>query len=200
VLASVWQAATARARLPEPTRRDAAVHIDEAHNVLNLAGSVGDMLAEARGYHLALVLAHQNLAQLPRDTQLALSANARNKIYFTCAPEDAHQLARHTEPELDTHDLSHLDAYTAAARLVVAGRQTAAFTLRTSPPAEPVGQTAAIRRAVARPTPATATAPPAPDAGRAQAPARAPGQAGPRRPRGRPDDAGKPPEATENRR
>jgi hypothetical protein len=86
------------------------VYIDEAHNVLNLAGSVGDMLTEARGYHLALVLAHQNLAQLPRNTQLALSANARNKIYFTCAPEDAHQLARHTEPELDEHDLSHLDA------------------------------------------------------------------------------------------
>jgi hypothetical protein len=151
VLASVWQAATARARVPEHARRDATVYIDEAHNVLNLAGSVGDMLAEARGYHLSLVLAHQNLAQLPRDTQLALSANARNKIYFTCAPEDAHQLARHTEPELDAHDLSHLGAYTAAARLVVGGRETAAFTVRTRPPAEPVSQTTEIRRAVADP-------------------------------------------------
>jgi hypothetical protein len=67
------------------------------------------MLAEARGYRLSLVLAHQHLAQLPRDTQLAISANARNKIYFNCSPEDAHQLARHTQPELDEHDLSHLD-------------------------------------------------------------------------------------------
>ncbi|GLI03352.1 helicase HerA domain-containing protein [Phytohabitans aurantiacus] len=69
VFASVWQAATARARIPEPERRDACVYVDEAHNVLNLAGSVGDMLAEARGYHLSLLLAHQNLTQLPRDTQ-----------------------------------------------------------------------------------------------------------------------------------
>jgi Type IV secretion-system coupling protein DNA-binding domain len=150
VFASVWQAATARARIPEPDRRDASIYVDEAHNVLNLAGSVGDMLAEARGYHLSLLLAHQNLTQLPRDTQLALSANARNKLYFSCSPEDAHQLARHTMPELTEHDLSHLDAYTAAARLVVGSRETAAFTLRTRPPAPIVGEALAIRRQVAR--------------------------------------------------
>jgi hypothetical protein len=150
VFASVWQAATARARMPEDQRRDASVYIDEAHNVLNLAGSVGDMLAEARGYHLSLVLAHQNLTQLPRETQLALSANARNKIFFNCSPEDAHQLARHTLPELDEHDLSHLDAYTTASRLVVANRETAGFTMRTRPPLPIVGQATALRQAVAR--------------------------------------------------
>jgi hypothetical protein len=157
VLASVWQAATARARVPEARRRDATCYIDEAHNVLNLAGSVTDMLAEARGYHLALVLAHQNLTQLPRDTQLALSANARTKLFFSCSPEDAHQLARHTLPELDEHDLSHLDAYTAAARLLVASRETAAFTLRTRPPLPVVGETLALRQAVARTEPDLAT-------------------------------------------
>ena len=137
---------------PRHSRRDAAVYIDEAHNFLNLAGGRStDMLAEARGYHLSLVLAHQNLAQLPRETQLALSANARNKIFFSCAPEDAHQLARHTIPELSDADLAHLDAYTAAARLVAGNRTTAAFTLRTAPPAAPVGETTAIRQAVARP-------------------------------------------------
>jgi hypothetical protein len=151
VFASVWQAATARARLPEDQRRDATCYIDESHNILNLAGSVTDMLAEARGYHLSLVLAHQNLTQLPRETQLALSANARNKLFFNCSPEDAHQLARHTMPQLDEHDLSHLDAYIGAARLVVNSRETAAFTLRTRPPLDVVGQTSMIREAVARP-------------------------------------------------
>jgi len=149
VLASAWQAATGRARLPEPRRRDAFAYIDEAHNFLNLPGSVGDMLAEARGYHFGLVLAHQNLTQLPRDTQLAISANARNKIFFSCAPEDAHQLARHTLPELDEHDLSHQGAYRAACRLVVNNRETAAFTLRTNPPRPPVGEATAVRQAAA---------------------------------------------------
>ncbi len=149
VLASAWQAATGRIRLAEPDRRDTCVYVDEAHNFLNLPGSVGDMLAEARGYHFGIALAHQNLAQMPRDTQLAISANARNKIFFSCAPEDAHQLARHTMPELDEHDLSHLDAYRAACRLVVDGRETAAFTLHTNPPRPVVGQATAVRQAAA---------------------------------------------------
>jgi hypothetical protein len=149
ILASAWQAATGRARLPEPQRRDAFAYIDEAHNFLNLPGSVGDMLAEARGYHFGLTLAHQNLAQMPRDTQLAISANARNKVFFSCAPEDAQQLARHTLPELDEHDLSHLDAYRAACRLVVDSRETAAFTLRTNPARPLVGEATAVRQAAA---------------------------------------------------
>ncbi|WP_433221871.1 type IV secretory system conjugative DNA transfer family protein [Dactylosporangium sp. CS-047395] len=150
VLASAWQAAISRARLPEAERRDCFAYIDEAQNFLTLPGSVGDMLAEARGYRLGLVLAHQNLAQMPRETQLAISANARNKVFFSCAPEDARQLARHTTPELDEHDLSHLDAYRAACRLVVASRETAAFTLRTNPARPVVGEATAVRQAAAR--------------------------------------------------
>ena len=111
------------------------------------------MLAEARGYRLSLVLAHQDLAQFPRELLAAVSANARNKIFFTCAPEDARILARHTLPELDEHDLSHLDAYTAAARLVVDGRQTPAFTLTTRPPKPVVGEATAIRQAAAAAVP-----------------------------------------------
>jgi hypothetical protein len=149
VLGSVWAAATARSAVPETRRRDATCYLDEAHNVLNLAGSVADMLAEARGYHLSMVLAHQDLAQLPRDAVMALSANARNKVVFACSPEDADTLARHTLPDLDAHDLAHLGAYTAAARLMVAGRTVPAFTLATRPPTDPTGQLAELRAAVA---------------------------------------------------
>lgn len=77
---------------------------------------------------------------------LATSANARNKIFFSCAPEDAHQLARHTLPELDEHDLSHTDAFRAACRLVVDGRETAAFTPHTNPPKPLVGEATAVRQ------------------------------------------------------
>jgi hypothetical protein len=61
---------------------------------------------------------------------------------------------------LDDHDLAHLDVYTAAARLLVGNREMPAFTFTTNPPAEPVGEATAIRRAVAaahaRPTEETA--------------------------------------------
>jgi hypothetical protein len=150
VLAQVWQAATARAKVAPQKRRDATLIIDEAQNFLTLANSLDTMLAEARKYRLSLVLAHQDLAQFPKDLLAAASANARNKIYFSCAPEDARVLARHTLPELDEHDLTHLDAYTAATRLVVDGRQTPAFTLRTRPPQPVVGEATAIREKVAR--------------------------------------------------
>ncbi|MFI7523808.1 helicase HerA domain-containing protein [Micromonospora globbae] len=150
ILAQVWQAATARARLAPDQRRDATLIIDEAQNFLTLANSLDTMLAEARKYRLSLVLSHQDLAQFPKDLLAAASANARNKIYFSCAPEDARVLARHTLPELDEHDLTHLDAYTAAARLVVDGRQTPAFTMRTRPPKPVVGAATAIRRIAAR--------------------------------------------------
>ncbi|MFG1888085.1 type IV secretory system conjugative DNA transfer family protein [Micromonospora sp. NPDC049051] len=150
ILAQVWQAATARAKIAHDKRRDAMLIIDEAQNFLTLANSLDTMLAEARKYRLSLVLSHQDLAQFPKDLLAAASANARNKIYFSCAPEDARVLARHTLPELDEHDLTHLDAYTAATRLVVDGRQTPAFTLRTRPPQPVVGEATAIRETVAR--------------------------------------------------
>ncbi|RZU76039.1 type IV secretion system coupling TraD/TrwB family protein [Micromonospora kangleipakensis] len=149
IVARTWQAAIARATQPETARRDATIYIDECQNFLTLPGSVDDMLAEARGFRLGLVLAHQNLAQLPKETQAAVSANARTKIYFTVDPSDAKDLAIHTRPDIDEHDLAHLDVHTAAARLLVGNRELPAFTFTTNPPAPPVGEATAIRQACA---------------------------------------------------
>jgi hypothetical protein len=157
ILARVWQAATARAAIGIDARRDCSVFLDEAQNFLTLASSLDTMLAEARKYRLSMVLAHQDLAQLPRDLLAAVSTNARNKMYFTCGPEDARVLARHTLPELDEHDLSHLTAYTAATRLVVNGQQTPAFTMHTRPARTLVGEATAIRQAIAAAVPAQDT-------------------------------------------
>ncbi|GIJ49393.1 hypothetical protein Val02_62790 [Virgisporangium aliadipatigenens] len=152
ILAQVWQAASARAAVPVERRRDCSIFLDECQNFLTLASSLDTMLAEARKYRLSMTLAHQDLAQFPRELVAAASANARNKVFFSVAPEDARVLARHTVPELDEHDLTHLDAYTAAARLVAGGRQSAAFTMRTRPPLPVLGHTAEIRQRVAERT------------------------------------------------
>ncbi|GAA2213295.1 hypothetical protein GCM10009850_087570 [Nonomuraea monospora] len=148
LLAHTWQATTRRSHLSEADRPDASLVIDECHNFLNLPGHVNDVLAEARGYRLSLVLAHQHLDQLPSDLREALSADARNKIYFNASPKDANELKHHTAPLLGPHDLTHLGAYQAAARLVVDGQQTSAFTLRTRPlPARVEGRAEEIRQA-----------------------------------------------------
>jgi len=148
VVARVWQAATARARLPQHARADCALYMDECQNFLNLPYPLEDMLAEARGFRLSMVLAHQHLGQLGRDLHDGISANARSKIFFNASPEDARELARHTAPRLTEHDLTHLGAYQAAARLIVNGEQTAPFTLKTQP--LPAAATPGRRRAIQR--------------------------------------------------
>jgi hypothetical protein len=138
LVARTWQAATARARQPAAARADASLVLDEAQNFLNLATPVEDMLAEARGLRVSLLLAHQNLGQLPRELRDGISANARNKILFAVSPDDARDLSRHTAPWLSEHDLTHLDAFHAAARLLVHGQQARPFTLTTQPLPPPV--------------------------------------------------------------
>jgi hypothetical protein len=150
VIAKTWQAATARAANGEQARTDAALYLDEFHNVLHLPYAYEELLAEARGYRLALTLAHHNLAQLPRELREAVSANARTKLFFTVSPEDAHTLERHVAPELGAHDLSHLGAFQAAARLVVGGVEVPACTLVTRPLPPPVPGRAQELRAAAR--------------------------------------------------
>ncbi|WP_231648466.1 type IV secretory system conjugative DNA transfer family protein [Saccharothrix sp. NRRL B-16348] len=162
VVAGTWQATTARARTPQRQRRDASLVIDECHNFLNLPYPIEDMLAEARGFRVAMTLAHQHLGQLPRELREGMSTNARSKIFFNASPEDARELSRHTAPRLTDHDLAHLGAYHAAARLVLAGEQAQPFTLLTTPlpPAIP-GRARDIRSTARRAlhNPATRTAP-----------------------------------------
>jgi hypothetical protein len=148
VVAKVWQTATHRARLGQAARVDASLVVDECQNFLHLPRSIDEMLAEARGYRLSMVLAHQHLGQLPKELRETVSANARTKVWFTMSPEDARALQRHVAPNLTEHDLSHLGAYTAAARLVVDGEETPAFTLATRPaPPAVAGQADAVRAA-----------------------------------------------------
>jgi hypothetical protein len=122
-----------RAALGEEERAEATLYVDETHNYLALPRSFEDLLAEARGYRLSLVLAHQHMGQLTKDVRDALGANARTKIVFTCSPEDAFILERHFVPDLSAYDLSHLATFQTACRPCVRGGQGQSFTFRTEP-------------------------------------------------------------------
>ncbi len=151
VVARVWQAAMRRAGRAEALRAPASLYVDEMHNYLALPRSFEDMLAEARGYGLALLLAHQHMGQLPREMREALAANARTKIAFACSPDDARALEGFFAPYLNDHDLSSLAAFQAACRPCINGGHGPAFTFRTealAPPEE--GRTEEIAMASAR--------------------------------------------------
>ena len=150
LVAATWQAASRRAGIPQHQRADAGLYIDECQNFLNLPYPLEDLLAEARAYRLSITMAHQNLAQLPPDLAAGISANARSQVIFTASPEDARALERHTLPNLGAHDLAHLGAYQAAARLVAGSGETPAFTFRTQPLPPAVPGRARLIRAAAR--------------------------------------------------
>jgi hypothetical protein len=147
MVGKAWQSALQRSSLPDHRRPETVLYIDECHNFLNLPHAFEEVLAEARGMHMGLVLAHQHLGQLDATLAEAISANARNKVLFNASPEDARKLARHTLPELGEDDLSHLDGFEAACRLIVNGVPAPSFTLRTDGPAPIVGRSEEIRAA-----------------------------------------------------
>jgi hypothetical protein len=150
VVARVWQAATARARTGQRLRQPASLYVDECQNFLTLPYRFEELLPEARGYGLALHLAHQHLGQLPRELHDALSANARTKVYFTVSPEDARALERHVAPQLSAYDLSHLGGFQAAVRLVAGGSELPACTIRTRPATPVIPGRAELAQAAAR--------------------------------------------------
>jgi len=118
---------------------------------LHLPIGVDDALAEARGYRVSLVLAHQHLAQLPPDVRDAVDANARNKIFFTVSPNDATKLVRHVAPYFDDRDLARRHAFEVVARTVHHGHDIPPFTwppnrCRPPSPAAPSKLRATARR------------------------------------------------------
>lgn len=148
LLAALWQATTARASTPETQRLDAAIYLDECQHVTHLPIGLDDALAEARGLRVSFVLAHQYMGQLTDDIGQAVDANARNKVYFALAPDDATRLARHVEPYLDAHDLGRLDGYEVVLRPVADGHIIPPVTADTLAPPHPVtGRAEALRDA-----------------------------------------------------
>lgn len=147
LIAGLWNEITRRAAQPPRDRPDATIVVDECQNFLHLPIGVDDALAEARGYRVSWVLAHQHQAQLPPQVREAIDANARNKLYFTVSPTDAKRLVHHV-PGFTEEDLSRRPAFEVVARVVSGGRDTPACTLDTLPlPPAPARRGAALRQA-----------------------------------------------------
>ena len=128
LVARIWQATMSRASRPESWRPDFNLYLDEFQNYLHLPQSLDDVLAEARGYHLGLVLANQHLGQLGTTTRAALASNARTRVTFQCGQEDARYLAREFGPQLGEHQLRNLRQFQVALRLCVDGHTETPFT------------------------------------------------------------------------
>jgi hypothetical protein len=139
VVARVWQAVQRRAAQPQAQRPTTFMVVDEFQDYLKLPLSIADVLAQARGLGLGLTLAHQHLGQLPATLQQAVLANARSRVIFQTAAQDAKTLARELTPHLSAEDLQGLGAYEVVTRLLTNGQAAAPATGRSLLPPSATG-------------------------------------------------------------
>lgn len=139
-VAALWQAALSRSQLPADGRPAFIGYLDEFQDVVRLgaATELADMLAQARGLGLGLVLSHQYMNQLPEAVQQALQGTVRSAVTYQSEYADATMLARRFAP-LTADDLQGLETFEIAARLCTGGSTGAPMTGRTLPLASPTG-------------------------------------------------------------
>lgn len=93
IMAKLQLAAEGRQAVwPPERRRRFYIYVDEFQNYQT--SSFEEMLAEARGYGVSLVMAHQNLAQLDIGLRQAILANAKIRACFRVSYEDAEIMAK----------------------------------------------------------------------------------------------------------
>jgi energy-coupling factor transporter ATP-binding protein EcfA2 len=146
MLASLWQAALRRVRIPADKRRNFWFFIDEASEVVRLPLDMADLAAEARGLGVGLVMAAQHISQLPQPVRNAWLATVRSQVVFAVEPADARLLARSFAPTLSEADLRALGAFEVAMRVSINNQTSRPMTGRTRPLPPPTLDSKDIRR------------------------------------------------------
>jgi hypothetical protein len=139
LLNGLWQTALGRQTVPPQQRHLVSVFVDELQDYAGLPGDLGDMLAQARGLGLAFHLANQHLDQLPSALRAGALANARSRVVFQTAADDARLLAR-GHREVTPEDFTRLAPYEVYLRLSVGAGVTPYLSGRTQPAPAASGQ------------------------------------------------------------
>ena len=128
-----WTLALSRANIPPEKRHLVSLYIDELQDYLSLPTDLSDALAQARGLGVGITMAHQYRAQLPREIQAGVDANARNKIVFGLNASDARDIAA-MAPDLTMLDFMSLPRYHVYSNFMYYGRPTGWIQGKTCPP------------------------------------------------------------------
>jgi hypothetical protein len=131
VVGQLWQTALERSAIPAERRPPVFIYVDEFQDYLSLPTDLADALAQARGLKVGLTLAHQHLGQLSPQMRSAVLANARSRVVFQLAAEDAKVFA--TDTNLLPEDFRTLTAFEAYAQLVAGDAVQPWLSLRTLP-------------------------------------------------------------------
>ena len=116
LVAKFQQIAMSRQAQQVAGRKDFWLYIDEFHNFIT--PSMAEILTGARKYRIGLTLAHQEVRQLERDSEVASAvlSNPGTRICFGLGDEDARKLAQGFS-FFDARDLQNLEIGQAICRI-----------------------------------------------------------------------------------
>jgi len=97
LLAKIQMSAMSRADMPEDSRRPWYLYVDEFQNFAT--DSFTEILSEARKFGLSLVMANQNLSQLPTTLRSSIKANVGTQVVFRVSQDDAMEFANEILPK-----------------------------------------------------------------------------------------------------
>ncbi|EKD78847.1 MAG: hypothetical protein ACD_41C00250G0005, partial [uncultured bacterium] len=118
-------AAMSRVDVPEESRKDFFLYVDEFQNFAT--DSFAGILSEARKYRLCLIMAHQYFEQLGDVVKAAVFGNVGTMIVFRVGATDAAELELEFAPQFLPTDIVNLKKYTFCIRLMVDGVATEPF-------------------------------------------------------------------------
>jgi hypothetical protein len=121
------------------TRRPLFLYLDEFQDFLQLPIDPADMFAKARGFGLSITAAHQDLGQLPVELRQAVLANARSKVIFQTAADDARVFAREFGRAVTDEDFMNLGQFEVLMRLATGEGVSQPVTGTSQPPSPPTG-------------------------------------------------------------
>ncbi|HVW67296.1 MAG TPA: type IV secretion system DNA-binding domain-containing protein [Candidatus Peribacteraceae bacterium] len=135
VVNKIQVAAMRRQRQSTSERKDFFLYIDEFQNFVT--PSIESILSEARKYRLGLILAHQYIDQLEKESKLsgavslkgAIFGNVGTMMMYKIGPQDAEVAAKEMAPTFSEQDLVNMDAFKGAMKLCVNGQPSRPFTL-----------------------------------------------------------------------
>lgn len=136
-VSKINMAAMSRADTPEENRKDFFLYVDEFQNFAT--DTFGEILSEARKYHLALIMAHQFIAQIGGNKSKdgkpsikdAVFGNAGTIMSFKVGAEDAEYLEKEYAPSLSQQDIISIANFTTYCKLNIDNATTRPFDLKT---------------------------------------------------------------------
>jgi hypothetical protein len=133
VVTKLQLAAMERIDMPEDSRKDFYLYVDEFQNFVSTE-VFSHILSEARKYRLNLIMAHQYISQLDDSVREAVFGNVGTMISFAIGGSDAELFEELFRPVFSRNDFMNLDRYMIYLRLAIDGKSSQPFSARTLPP------------------------------------------------------------------